>query len=193
MNDSNPFDIYVWGVSLLPLIIFLARIGDVSLGTMRIIFLARGMKFVSSVLGFFEVLIWLMAVSQVIQNLTTPTMYIAYAAGYATGNYVGLLIERTLAIGTVMVRIITRRDASRLVERLQQDEFGITHLHVDDSLGKVHILLMVLKRRDLEDVLRITQEMHPQAFMTVEDVREARDAIFPSRRAKWWITPLMRK
>jgi hypothetical protein len=104
-------EVYAWVV--LPILIFLARVIDVSLGTLRIIFIARGRRKLAPLLGFFEVLIWIVVVSQVMQNLHSPLSFIAYAAGFATGNYVGMWIEDKLAIGTLIVRVIVPQEASR--------------------------------------------------------------------------------
>ncbi|HEV57052.1 MAG TPA: hypothetical protein ENN87_06090, partial [Phycisphaerales bacterium] len=93
---------------LLPVAIFVARICDVSVGTLRIIAVARGRRVAAAILGFFEVLIWITVISHVMQNLTNPWCYVAYAAGFATGNYVGIRIEQMLAMGQLVVRVITR-------------------------------------------------------------------------------------
>ena len=93
--------------AILPLLIFLARIGDVSIATIRIIFVMSGKKVIAPILGFFESLIWLLANGQIFNNIDNVWSYIAYASGYATGTFVGMYIEEKLAIGRVVVRIIT--------------------------------------------------------------------------------------
>jgi uncharacterized protein YebE (UPF0316 family) len=105
---------------ILPFLIFLARICDVSIGTLRIIFVAKGNKLVAPILGFFEVLIWILAITRIIQNLDNPFCYLGYAAGFATGNYIGLRIEEKLAMGVVMLRIITLRPVPELIEKLNK-------------------------------------------------------------------------
>jgi len=85
----------------LPLLIFFARVCDVSLGTIRIIFISKGIKYLAPIVGFFEILIWLLAISQIMQNLTNPYYYIFYAGGFATGNLVGIILDEKLSIGTV--------------------------------------------------------------------------------------------
>ncbi|MCF7794547.1 MAG: DUF5698 domain-containing protein [Candidatus Cloacimonetes bacterium] len=102
-------------VYILPILIFISRIFDVSLGTLRIIFVNKGMRYLAPIIGFFEVLIWLIVISQVMQNMNSPINYIAYAAGFATGNYVGILIEQKLAMGITLIRIITRKKGLFLV------------------------------------------------------------------------------
>ncbi len=86
---------------VLPAAIFLARICDVTIGTLRIIFVSKGNKLIAPVLGFFEVLIWIIAITRIIENLNNPFCYVAYAAGFATGNYIGLRVEEKLAVGIV--------------------------------------------------------------------------------------------
>src|SRR5437763_6519700 len=105
--------------SFLPLLVFVAELTVVTLSTLRIIFLSRGMKVLAAGLGFFEVTIWLFAISQVMQNLNHPGCFLGFAAGFTLGNYCGVLIERRLALGTAVVRTITPRDAADLVRDLR--------------------------------------------------------------------------
>ena len=100
---------------LLPVLIFLARICDVTLDTLRIIYVSRGMKFLAPAIGFVEVLIWLVAITQIFKNLSNPICYVAYAGGFAMGNFIGIIIEEKMAIGTVVIRIITQKDAEALI------------------------------------------------------------------------------
>ena len=97
-------DWYAW--VMLPIIVFSARVVDVSLGTMRIIYTSRGKRNIASLLGFVEVFIWIVVVSQIIRNVQSLPAYIAYAAGFATGTFVGMKIEEGLALGTLVLRII---------------------------------------------------------------------------------------
>jgi uncharacterized protein YebE (UPF0316 family) len=93
---------------------------------MRIIYVSKGMKAIAALCGFFEVLIWLGAITQIMQSLNNYAMYIAYAGGFAAGNYVGILIESRLAVGIVAIRIITMNDATKLIENLRDRHFGVT-------------------------------------------------------------------
>src|SRR4030042_6955791 len=99
---------------ILPILIFLGRIIDVSIGTVRIIYVARGMKLLASIFGFFEVLIWLVAITQIMQHLSNIVIYLTYAAGFATGNYLGIMIENKLAVGYIAVRIITQKNSNKI-------------------------------------------------------------------------------
>lgn len=174
----NP-DVYAWIV--LPLLVFGARVLDVTLGTLRIIFIARGRRKLAPLLGFFEVLIWIVVVSQIMQNLHSPLSFIAYAAGFATGNYVGMWIEDKLAIGTLIVRIIVPQDASSLMTRLHDAGYGVTSIDARGTLGAVTLVYTVVKRKDLYEVMTIIQETHPKAFTSVEEVRSTHEGIFPTR------------
>jgi len=104
---------------VLPLLIFVARILDVTLMTLRIVFSAQGRRSIAPIVGFFEVLIWILAISQIMRNLTNPLTYIAYAAGFAAGNYMGLFIEQKLAMGMVAVRVFLKHDCDRLMNLLE--------------------------------------------------------------------------
>ena len=124
--SANGFNWYAWVV--LPLIIFIARIFDVTLGTIRIIFVARGKRNLAPVLGFFEVLIWIVVISQLVQNLESFTAYIGYAAGFAAGNYVGMWLEDKLALGTYILSLITAEDTAEMIARLSDAGFGVTRV-----------------------------------------------------------------
>ncbi len=167
---------------VLPLIIFSTRICDVTLDTLRIIYVSRGLKFLAASIGFIEVLIWLFAITQIFKNLTNPLYYVAYAGGFAMGNFVGIFIEERMAIGTVVIRIITQMNATELIELLKNTGYGITHVDAEGAQGPVKIIFSIVKRRDINHVLDIIQLNNPQAFYTIEDVRSVREGVFqPSR------------
>lgn len=173
-------DITTWVV--IPILIFLARILDVSIGTLRVIFIARGMKWLASILGFFEVLIWLLAISQILQNLTCWLNYIAYAGGFAMGNFVGMTIENRLALGTVVLQIITRLDATELVSALRGYGYGVTSLDAEGKMGPVKVLFMLVARNELNNIINTVNKYNPHAFYSIGDVRFVSEGIFPERK-----------
>jgi len=160
---------------ILPLLIFCSRIVDVSIGTMRVIFITKGYRFLAPFCGFFEVLIWLVAMTQIMQNLSNVFCYIGYAGGFATGNFVGMLIERRMALGVVLIRIITRNEAPELVEHLKSHNYGVTAVDAEGLFGKVKILFTVIRRSDIREVIESVERLNPQAFYTVEDIRSVSD------------------
>lgn len=167
--DSNWF---IYG--LLPLLIFVSRIMDVTLDTLRIVFISRGNKAIAPILGFFEVLIWLIAITRIMQNLDNVTTYIAYAAGFAAGNYIGLKVEEKLALGTQIIRIITGKDASVLIENLRQKGFGVTAIDAEGKSGPVHVIFLIAKRQVVKEVITMVNHHNPKAFYSIEDVRSVR-------------------
>jgi len=173
------FDWYTWVI--LPLVVFLARITDVTLGTMRIIFISRGRKFIAPLLGFVEVFIWITVVSQIVGGVHNYVAYFAYAAGFAVGNYVGMSIEEKLAIGTLIVRAFLARDGKALIDRLHAGGYGVTYVDGYGSNGPVQIVYTIVLRRELHEVVHIIQEVHPKAFFTVEELRSVQQGIFPVR------------
>lgn len=184
MSDA---EFYAWVI--LPILIFLARVADVTLGTLRIIFVSRGKRRLAPVLGFFEVLIWIVAIGQLVQNLGSATSYLGYAAGFAAGNYVGMLIEDRLAIGTLIIRSIIPAGGEEVMLRLHDAGFGVTEVDGHGANGPVKIIYAVVKRKHLKEVTRIIHSVCPKAFLTVEDIRSAEEGVFPggkldhSRRA----------
>lgn len=167
---------------VLPVLIFAARVTDVTIGTLRIVFLSRGMKILAPLCGFFEVLIWLMAIGQIMQNLDSWVNYVAYAGGFATGNYVGLWVEGKLAMGLVSLWVITHKDASALIERLRTEDFGVTTVAARGVQGLVRIVIIVTKRRDLPHLIDMLKEHNPKAFITINDIRSVTGGVFTSGR-----------
>jgi len=105
------------------------------------------------ILGFFEVLVWLLAVTRIFQNLDNWACYIAYACGFAMGTYIGIKIEEKLALGVQLIRIITRKDATKLIEVLRNEGFGVTAIHAEGSSGEVGILYSVINRKSITSIL----------------------------------------
>lgn len=167
---------------ILPLLIFTARVFDVTCGTMRIVFISRGRKFLAPFFGFFEVLIWLIAITQIMKNLTNAFYYLVYAGGYATGNFVGLFIEEKLAMGVQVLRVITNRDASELVEFLRSSGYGVTSVEAQGISGRVNLLFMIVRRNVLPHAIRIIRRFNPNAFYSVEDVRMVSKDIIDPRK-----------
>lgn len=167
-----------WPLVGIPLLIFLARMTDVSLGTVRIALVSRGQRRVAPLIGFFEILVWLVALGQVVQNLDRPINYLAYAGGYATGTWMGLLLDEKLALGLLAVRIITREDAKELVEKLAEGQFGVTSVAARGIKGRVRLIFTVVRRRDLRRLQELIRRESPKAFVSVNDVRIANEGYF---------------
>ncbi|MBJ6118620.1 DUF2179 domain-containing protein [Pontibacter sp. BT310] len=169
---------------IIPLLIFFARIVDVTLGTLRIVFISKGDKMIAPALGFLEVLIWLVAITQVMQNLNNVASYLAWAGGFATGNFLGLRIEQKLALGQMVVRVITVDSAHQLIERLKGHGYRLTCVDARGTRGKVNLLFMIVKRKKLAHVLDIIREYNPQAFYSIEDVRSVSDYGVPQEESE---------
>jgi uncharacterized protein YebE (UPF0316 family) len=164
---------------VLPFLIFLSRIIDVSLGTVRIVMVSKGQKIWAPILGFFEVFIWLIAISRIFDNLDNWICYFAYAFGYATGNYVGLKIEEKLAMGIVRIQIITRKTAEELIQNLKSSGYGITYHDARGGSEDVSIIYSILKRTELPKVVDKIKIYNPKAFYSIEDVRFVSHGIMP--------------
>jgi len=169
----------------LPLLIFAARVVDVSLGTLRIIFTARGRRHLAPLLGFVEVFIWIVVVSQITRGADNLVAYLAYAAGFAAGNYVGIWIENRLAIGTLVLRAILPDEgdqATGLAAILHQAGYGVTRVSGEGANGPVQLVYTVIRRKDLPQVSALIHQTHPRTFLTVEEVRSVAEGIFPPPR-----------
>ncbi len=180
-------DVYPW---LLPVMIFFGRICDVTLGTLRIIFVSKGEKYKAPIIGFFEVFIWIVIISQILSRANDLLSYVSYAGGYAAGNYVGILLENRIAYGIVLCRIYTQKNGLELVKRLNQVNFGATMTHGTGSTHEVDIIETVVDRKEMRKLARMLTEFDRNIFYVVEDVRTRKNGIFPKRRtilSRWRI------
>jgi len=185
--DTGFYDSSFFTYILLPGLIFLARVMDVTIGTIRIIMVSKGHKFWAPVLGFFEVIIWLVAITKIIENLDNWLCYIAYGLGFAAGNYVGLIIEEKMALGIVKLQIITRKEAPKLIENLREAGYGITHHNAQGSNEKVSIIHSIIKRSEIRKVENIIKTTNPKAFYSIEDIKFVNEGVFPmaKTRIRW--------
>ncbi len=156
-------------------LIVAARIMDVSMGTLRVVFISRGRKRLAAVCGFFEVFIWIVAISQVLSGVQHWLAYFAYAGGYAIGTLVGMWLEEKLAIGWVVVRLITNRPATGLLEQLSQAGFGATLVPAQGSQGPVQIVFMMVRRNRVPALRALLAQFDSAAFFTIEDLRDVRE------------------
>ncbi|MFW5760874.1 MAG: DUF2179 domain-containing protein [Cyclobacteriaceae bacterium] len=174
----------IFNYIILPFLIFAARILDVSIATIRIIFVLHGNKLLAPIIGFFESFIWLVAIGQIIQNIDNFYSYIAFAGGFATGTLVGMLIEEKLALGNVVVRVITRMPAIDLITHFKQGGYHYTSLKAEGQFGPVNILFSVVKREKLSDILHAIKQYNPQAFYTIENVKKVSEFASTTHRGK---------
>tara|TARA_R110002111_G_scaffold6395_8_gene27957 strand:- start:118 stop:657 length:540 start_codon:yes stop_codon:yes gene_type:complete len=166
-------------------LIFFARVADVSLGTFRTIVIFRGHKLLASVIGFFEIMIWLVAAAQVLTNLDQWYLALAYASGFAVGNYVGISIENCFAIGNELVRCISfNRDV--LADQLREEGFKVVSF--DGDMGEsypVELLFIIEKRLNVPSLIKLIKELDSTAVYSVSDVKSVYDgpAVVPQRSA----------
>lgn len=155
---------------LIAFLIFITRVTDVTLGTIKIRFISRGCKTIPPLLAFVEILIWLVAIRQIMINLDNPICFIAYALGYACGTYSGLRIEEKLASGILMVTFIINNKVSKITDGLKKQRFAYTKINAKGSYGKVDMFFSVIKRRDLKNFIALIEKTDPSCFYSVTEV-----------------------
>jgi uncharacterized protein YebE (UPF0316 family) len=173
-----------WAALAGPLFIFTAEVCVVTISTLRTIFIAQGKKYLAPALGFFEVTTWLFAIGAVMQNLSDVRCSLAFAGGFTLGNFLGILIEQKLALGTVLVRAITARDPAALVERLHEAEFGVTLVEGQGAVGPVRVVLTVVPRKHLPAVVAVLQDFDPAMFYSVDGLQTTAAGVFPLTRRR---------
>jgi len=174
-------EIYSWFI--LPLLIFLARIGDVSMETIRVIYISRGIKYLAPIIAFFEIVIWLLAMEVVLSDLSNIANFFAYAFGFASGTYIGLVIEERLSIGTVILRIVTTEESTdEIVSFLESEHFGVTCLDARGARGEVRMIISLVNRADVPRITSHIETTNPHAFFSIEDVRYVNQGVFRPKK-----------
>lgn len=159
-------------------LIFLLRVGDMGLDTLRVLFVMRGKKALVWVLGFFQATIFILAIGIVLAGADNPLNIVAFAAGFATGNVVGMLIEERLAIGFIQMRIISPRLGSAIAEMLRGEGYAVTEVAARGKDGMVSLLSCSVQRKDVGHVRAVVNQVDKMAFITTEDVRPVRRGFF---------------
>lgn len=169
MEFVSHFDFYTY--LILPFLIFIARITDVTLGTLRIIFISKGKKNIAPLLGFVEMIIWILAITRIFENLNNWACYFAFAAGFATGNFIGIVVEEKIALGVELIRIITSREAGGLIHSLREKGYRLTYVTATGNQGEVGIIYSIIRRSNLKEFIVFMKKFNPNAFYTIEDIR----------------------
>lgn len=177
---DSPFFTWV----LLPLLICLARITDQSIGTLRLILVAKGYRIVAPILAFFESLIWLLAVSQILKHLDNWVTFVAYGLGYAIGNYVGIVLEERLSLGNVIVRVFPRTNYGELKNYMNTNNIGYSIIDAEGRMGELKIIFSIISRKSLQEFIRIIEESCPDAFYSIEDVKSVKKGIFQNTSSR---------
>jgi uncharacterized protein YebE (UPF0316 family) len=159
-------------------LIFGLRVTDMSLDTLRVLFVMRGKKPIAWVLGFFQSAVFVLAITSVLNNLDNPLNLVGYAAGFATGNVLGMWIEERLAVGHIDLRIISPGRGSAIAERLRSEGYAVTEIPARGKDGMVSMLNCSVRRRQTSGLDKLIREIDSDAFITAEDVR-------PVRRGFW--------
>jgi uncharacterized protein YebE (UPF0316 family) len=170
----------IYSLVILPVLIFLARVGDVSMETIRVIYISRGVKYLAPIIAFFEIIIWLLAMEVVMSDLSNIANFFAFALGFATGTWVGLVIEERLSIGMVVLRIITTQDEAddEIIAFMEAEHCGVTSLDAKGTRGNVRMILSLVNRTELPRITQYLHEHKPHAFYSIEDVRYANEGVF---------------
>ncbi|HAI20436.1 MAG TPA: hypothetical protein DCM14_00790 [Clostridiales bacterium UBA8153] len=171
-------------VLLASFFIFAARVTDVTLGTLRVLLIVRGRKYQAAALGFFEVTIFLGALTMVVRDMDNPIKVVAYALGFATGNILGSVVEERLALGYVTAQIICMRPDASLDSILREEGFGVTVLQGQGREGSRKVLLVTVARKSLATLHTAIETHDPEAFFTVMETRSIYGGVFQSRKGK---------
>ncbi len=156
-----------WNILTSSLLIFLARVTDVSLGTLRYSSVVQGRKYAAAMFGFVEVLLWITVVSRVVTHLTSPAYYIAFALGFASGQLVGVTIEQWLGHGARIIRVFTRM-GKELATELRNQGMIVSVFRGEGRDGPVDMLFIETPRKNLNRVIEIVKQIDPKPFMLID-------------------------
>jgi uncharacterized protein YebE (UPF0316 family) len=169
---------FTWTAVLVALSIFALRVVDMSLDTIRLLYVVRGKKLLSWILGFFQSAVFVVAISSALANMNNILSLLGYAGGFATGNVVGMIIEERLAVGHIHLTIMSSLRGASIAEQLRAAGYAVTEISGRGRAGTVNVLHVDVKRKDIDHAETIILEADPDAFVTAEDVR-------PLRRGFW--------
>jgi len=176
-------EVFRWVI--LPLLIFLARICDQTFATLRLIFLTKGLKRIVPFFAFFEAMIWLIAISQILSHLDNWATFVAYGLGYATGNYVGMVFEERLSIGSVIIRIFPKERIPEFIEVFQTHNYGYTIINAEGSTGELKIIFCIVRRKYLPHLIAQINAIDDNTFYTIEEVKTVKKGIFKTSERKF--------
>ena len=163
---------------VLPILIFISRILDVSLDTLKVVFVSQGYKKLAVLANFLGTLVWIVIVRQVITSMENPMWLLAYAFGASAGTYIGLLISEKVAIGKVAIRANIRNRPDKLITKLRKSGFGVTVTEAHGKIKSSKQLYSVIKGKDVEKYVGIIKKNNPKAFYTVENIKSVNEGIF---------------
>ncbi|MFH1390986.1 MAG: DUF5698 domain-containing protein [Candidatus Diapherotrites archaeon] len=163
-------DFFSWVA--LPLFIFLARIVDVSMGTLRVIFIAKGFKYYAPIVGFFESVIWLLAISQIILNITNTWLIIVYGLGFAAGTFSGIWLEEKISLGKARIRFVIRTNYIAVMDALEKEGYRLTVVTADYKRDTAKIITLLTDRKKIKKVIKIVNGINSKVFYSIEDVRK---------------------
>lgn len=164
----------LWGY----LFVFFARICDMTLDTFRVLCIVKGRKLLGSCLGFFQVLIWLVVIKKVLSEMDSAGYMIAYAAGFAAGNYVGSVLDEVIALGKVSVQVITSRYDNIFSEKIREAGFGVSSVDCMGKCGLKTLLIIEIEKKHLRKLFRLLNELDSEAFVSVFDINRTKNGFF---------------
>lgn len=167
-------DIFTPTAILTAILIFAVRVLSISMDTLRFMLTMRGKKGIAWILGFFESILFVLTVGAVLNDLSNFLYTIGYAAGFATGNVVGMAIERRLALGFAHLNVVSKTHGDEIAQALRDNDFAVTEINATGKDGPVKICDLAVRRKDVLNVESIALEIDPEAFITTEDVTPLR-------------------
>jgi uncharacterized protein YebE (UPF0316 family) len=176
---------------ILPIIIFFTRMLDTSLGTLRLVLIGRGNRKAVRVIGFFEVLLWITAISQLIQHVNHWSSYIAWALGFTAGSFIGFKIEEKMALGKHQMRIITPQPIEEFLEALKSLNQGYTVFDGIGANGPVKQIFIIVNRKHSKEITELMRKHIPQSFCSISDIQATDSGVFNSRKREFALSGLL--
>ena len=170
-----------WNLVLGALVIFALRVLSVSMGTVRTLLTVRGLKWISALMGFVEVLIFVLAISQVITDIGNVWNVLGYCGGFSVGTIVGMALEDRLAIGFAVVRVMSTPKWPEIIQALRSNGYGATKVIGEGKDGPLGIIYTVVRRKEVKDVIQLCEQLDQQAFITVEEAGRVYHGFLPAR------------
>ena len=173
----------LFAILALPFFIFIARAINVSLGTIRIAFVSKGYKYYAPIIGFFEAIVWLFAIAQVVNDITNLWLVFAYGLGFSAGTYVGIIIEEKLSLGQVRLRLIVRTNYDEIITILQSEGHLLTIVKADYRKDNARVISLLVRRNEVKKVIKTINKINEKVFYSIEDVRKVSEEDEPEEKS----------
>lgn len=174
---------------VIPLLVFVGGVADVSLGTVRMLMVTAGLRWQAALMAMAQIAVFVLAIGAVVTNLDNPFAVLGYTLGWGAGTFLGMWAEERAAFGYRLIQVINGDPTVHVADELRRRGLRVTRMDGHGMRGSVEVAMTVIPRRSLDTVRAHIMEIAPRAFITVERAERPIGGTFAeqirSRRMPW--------